>query len=82
MALTPDKMYRPEISGPKDRPVNPARLARKQARLIARKERRQALGVTGNTGLMVPSLKTASIPAPMKPLANREVNKVYRNQGF
>jgi hypothetical protein len=78
--ITMDKMYRPEISGPKGKPVrnNPARLARLQAR----KERMIARGATGVIGPRIPSLKNVGIPGPMKPISNKEVNKIYRNQGF
>jgi hypothetical protein len=68
MAMTPDKMYRPEIHGPKGKPPrnNPAR----EARLQARKERMMARATQRGQTVQI------------KPIANKEVNPVYRNQGF
>jgi hypothetical protein len=67
MAMTPDKMYRPEIHGPKGKPAKP--------------------------GLKPKPKPGATKPYPMpgpnkpgviriKPIGNKEVNPVYRNQGF
>jgi hypothetical protein len=68
MAMTPDKMYRPEISGPKGRPVTPS--PERLARMQARKERMLARATQRAQAVQI------------KPIANKEVNPVYRNQGF
>jgi len=60
------KDYRPDEDGPKGRPLR--NNPERLARMQARKERMQA---RGQTSLI-----------KIKPIANKEVNPIYRNQGF
>jgi hypothetical protein len=71
MAMTPDKMYRPEISGPKT-PGSKFTAAQ------AIKKKLNAM----NANTSNPSKPIIGRPTRIKPIGNKEVNPVYRNQGF
>jgi hypothetical protein len=73
MAMTPDKMYRPEIHGPKDKPAKPG----------LKPSPSKPLKPGPQPGAPKPyPMPTFGKPIRIKPIGNKEVNPVYRNQGF